>query len=54
MGYVLSICRPPDCSHNDPSNSEDQQRINSFSKMNTRLRSIEEKIEELKVCAFVR
>ncbi|OJT07417.1 Prefoldin subunit 4 [Trametes pubescens] len=27
---------------------EDQQRINSFSKLNTRLRSIEEKIEELK------
>ncbi|KAI0358514.1 Prefoldin subunit 4, partial [Trametes cingulata] len=28
---------------------EDQQRINSFSKLNTRLRSIEEKIQELKV-----
>ncbi|KAI0744135.1 Prefoldin subunit 4 [Daedaleopsis nitida] len=28
---------------------EDQQRINSFSKMNTRLRGIEEKIEALKV-----
>ncbi|KAI0335161.1 Prefoldin subunit 4 [Cubamyces sp. BRFM 1775] len=27
---------------------EDQQRINSFSKLNTRLRSIEEKIQELK------
>jgi len=27
---------------------EDQQRINSFSKLNTRLRSIEEKLEELK------
>ena len=29
--------------------SEDQQRINTFSKLNTRLRSIEEKIEALKV-----
>ena len=29
--------------------SEDQQRINTFSKLNTRLRSIEEKIEVLKV-----
>ena len=28
---------------------EDQQRINTFSKLNTRLRSIEEKIEALKV-----
>lgn len=28
---------------------EDQQRINSFSKLNTRLRGIEEKLEELKV-----
>ncbi|OSD06937.1 Prefoldin subunit 4 [Trametes coccinea BRFM310] len=27
---------------------EDQQRINSFSKLNTRLRGIEEKIQELK------
>ncbi|TFY78220.1 hypothetical protein EWM64_g5792 [Hericium alpestre] len=27
---------------------EDQQRINSFSKLNTRMRSIEEKLEELK------
>ncbi|KAI0645771.1 Prefoldin subunit 4 [Trametes meyenii] len=27
---------------------EDQQRINSFSKLNTRLRAIEEKIQELK------
>ncbi|KAI8992966.1 Prefoldin subunit 4 [Trametes punicea] len=27
---------------------EDQQRINTFSKLNTRLRSIEEKIQELK------
>jgi prefoldin subunit 4 len=30
--------------------SEDQQRINTFSKLNTRLRSIEERLEELKVC----
>lgn len=28
---------------------EDQQRINTFSKLNTRFRSIEEKIEGLKV-----
>jgi len=28
---------------------EDQQRINSFSKLNTRMRSIDEKLEELKV-----
>jgi len=28
---------------------EDQQRINSFSKLNTRLRGIEEKMEGLKV-----
>ncbi|KAG1790065.1 Prefoldin subunit 4 [Suillus fuscotomentosus] len=27
---------------------EDQQRINTFSKLNTRLRSIEERLEELK------
>ncbi|KAA1471832.1 Prefoldin subunit 4 [Dentipellis sp. KUC8613] len=27
---------------------EDQQRINSFSKLNTRMRSFEEKLEELK------
>ncbi len=29
--------------------TEDQQRINSFSKLNTRLRSLEGKLEELKV-----
>ncbi len=31
--------------------AEDQQRINSFSNLNTRLRSIEEKIEAVKVRA---
>ena len=29
--------------------SEDQQRINTFSKLNTRLKGIEEQIETLKV-----
>jgi hypothetical protein len=29
--------------------AEDQQRINQFSKLNLRLRSIEDKLEELKV-----
>jgi len=28
---------------------EDQQRINSFSKLNTRLRTLEDKLEEIKV-----
>ncbi|KAG1767387.1 Prefoldin subunit 4 [Suillus occidentalis] len=32
---------------------EDQQRINTFSKLNTRLRSIEERLEELKVCCVL-
>ena len=30
--------------------TEDQQRINTFSKINTRTRGIQEKLEELKVC----
>jgi len=29
--------------------SEDQQRINTFSKLNTRLRTLENKLEEIKV-----
>jgi len=29
--------------------SEDQQRINTFSKLNTRLRTLEDKLEEIKV-----
>lgn len=34
----------------DRAHLEDQQRINTFSKLNTRLKSIEERLEELKVC----
>ena len=36
-----------------PSCTEDQQRINTFSKLNTRLKSIEDKIEGLKVSLTV-
>ena len=35
--------------------AEDQQRINTFSKLNTRVRDIEEQLEQLKVsaCSFL-
>lgn len=48
MGYAFqpltAVLQPAHCS-----NPEDQQRINSFSKLNNRLRGLEEKIEALKV-----
>ena len=49
MGYAFFFDLYSQCGGVMSYMPEDQQRINTFSKLNTRLRSIEEKIEALKV-----
>ncbi|KAJ8518153.1 hypothetical protein ONZ45_g4769 [Pleurotus djamor] len=50
MNSLRMIEQEDESNDNEEVTWDDQQRINTFSKLNGRLRNIEERLEELKVC----